>query len=45
MEETKIYKRFIEVLGSKTDFSMKLNELLPEWKVTENQERIMHSFQ
>jgi len=40
-----IYKRFIEVVGSKTDFSEKLNELLLEWKVTENQERILNSLQ
>lgn len=36
-----IYKRFIESIKSKTDFSGKLNEILNEWKITDNQEKIM----
>lgn len=36
-----IYKRFIESIKSKTDFSVKLNEILNEWKITDSQEKIM----
>jgi hypothetical protein len=36
-----IYKRFIESVGSKTDFSFQLNEILKEWKITDSQEQIM----
>ena len=37
-----IYKRFIENISNKNDFSGKLNEILLEWKVTDNQEKIMN---
>jgi hypothetical protein len=36
-----IYKRFIESIKNKTDLSYKLNEILKEWKVTDNQDKIM----
>lgn len=36
-----IYKRFIESIKSKNDFSAQLNEILKDWKITDNQEKIM----
>lgn len=36
-----IYKRFIESIKNKSDFSYKLNEILKEWKVTDNQDKIV----
>jgi hypothetical protein len=36
-----IYKRFIESVNNKSDFSEKLNEILKEWKVTDKQDEIM----
>jgi len=38
-----IYKRFIESIENKNDFSGRLNEILHEWKITENQNNIMRS--
>ncbi len=38
-----IYKRFIESIENKNDFSGRLNEILQEWKITENQNNIMRS--
>ena len=35
-----IYKRFIESVKPNIDFSNKLNELLVDWKITDNQEKI-----
>jgi hypothetical protein len=37
-----IYKRFIESLKNKNDFSDKLDEILKEWKITDNQDKIMN---
>ena len=37
-----IYKRFIENIGNKIDFSDRLNEILKDWKVNDHQERIMN---
>lgn len=37
-----IYKRFIESIGNKIDFSDRLDEILKDWKVGDNQERIMN---
>lgn len=36
-----IYKRFIESIKNNKDFSAKLNEILEEWKINDNQEAIM----
>ena len=36
-----IYKRFIESINHKNDFSDKLNEILKEWKITDNQDKIL----
>ena len=36
-----IYKRFIESISNKSDFSEKLNEILKEWKVTDKQDAIL----
>ena len=36
-----IYRRFIESVANKVDFSDRLNEILLDWKVLENQEKIM----
>jgi DNA-directed RNA polymerase subunit RPC12/RpoP len=36
-----IYKRFIESIENKVDFSDRLNEILLDWKVRDNQEKIM----
>lgn len=36
-----IYKRFIESISNKSDFSEKLNEILKEWKVTDKQDEIL----
>jgi len=36
-----IYKRFIKSIGNKVDFSDRLNEILLDWKVRDNQEKIM----
>ena len=36
-----IYKRFINSISNKSDFSEKLNELLKEWKVTDKQDAIL----
>jgi DNA-directed RNA polymerase subunit RPC12/RpoP len=36
-----IYKRFIVSINNKYDFSAKLNGLLKDWKITDNQEKIM----
>jgi hypothetical protein len=36
-----IYKRFIESIKNKNDVSNKLNEILHDWKITDNQDRIM----
>lgn len=36
-----IYKRFIGSINNKNDFSSKLNELLKDWKITDNQDEIM----
>jgi hypothetical protein len=36
-----IYRRFIENVANKVDFSDRLNEILLDWKVRENQEKIM----
>jgi DNA-directed RNA polymerase subunit RPC12/RpoP len=36
-----IYKRFIESIGNKVDFSERLNKILLDWKVRDNQEKIM----
>ncbi len=38
-----IYKRFIESVDNKSDFSEKLNEILKEWKVTDTEGAIMNS--
>ena len=38
-----IYKRFIMSVGSKQDISNKLNELLEEWKITDNQDKILNA--
>ena len=38
-----IYKRFIESVDNKSDFSEKLNEILKEWKVTDTEGTIMNS--
>jgi len=35
-----IYKRFIESVDSKIDFTSRLDEVLKEWKVIDNQEKI-----
>ena len=37
-----IYKRFIASIPNKNDFSVKLNEILMEWKITDNQDKIMN---
>jgi DNA-directed RNA polymerase subunit RPC12/RpoP len=37
-----IYKRFIESIKNKNDFSNKLNEILKDWKITDNQDEIMN---
>jgi hypothetical protein len=37
-----IYKRFIESIKNKSEISDKLNEILEEWKVTDNQDKIMN---
>ena len=37
-----IYKRFIESIGNKIDFSARLNEILSDWKVSDNQEKILN---
>jgi len=36
-----IYKRFIESIKNKKDFSDKLSTILKEWKVSDNQDKIM----
>jgi hypothetical protein len=36
-----IYKRFIHSIENKNGFSHKLDEILLEWKITENQDKIM----
>jgi len=36
-----IYKRFIQSIENKNDFSHKLDEILLDWKITENQNKIM----
>jgi len=36
-----IYKRFIESINYKGDFSLKLNAVLNEWKVVDNQDKIL----
>lgn len=36
-----IFKRFIESINYKIDFSDCLNEILKEWKITDNQDKIM----
>ena len=36
-----IYKRFIRSIRESVDFSDKLSELLKEWKVTDNQDKIL----
>lgn len=40
-----IFNRFIKSIENKTDFSDKLNELLQEWKINENQNKILNSLQ
>jgi hypothetical protein len=37
-----IYKRFIQRVKKENGFSNKLNEILTEWKVTDNQDKIMN---
>lgn len=37
-----IYKRFIQCVNIGNGFSDKLNEILKEWKVTDNQDQIMN---
>jgi hypothetical protein len=37
-----IYKRFIESIKNKNDFSEKLNEILKDWKVTDTDGQIMN---
>jgi hypothetical protein len=37
-----IYKRFIESIKNKNDFSEKLNEILKDWKVTDTEGQIMN---
>jgi hypothetical protein len=36
-----IYKRFIEIIENKSNFSIKLNEILLDWEITDNQDKIM----
>jgi hypothetical protein len=36
-----IYKRFIESIGRKSDFSNTLNEILKDWKITDGQDQIL----
>jgi len=36
-----IYKRFIDSINNKGDFSAKLNEVLKEWKVADNRDKIL----
>jgi len=37
-----IYKSFIESIKNKGDFSAKLNDVLKEWKIADNQEKILN---
>jgi hypothetical protein len=37
-----IYKRFIESIKNKKDFSNRLTVILKEWKVADNQDKIMN---
>lgn len=39
-----IYKRFIENIKNKDDFSDKLNEILKDWKVSDTEGKIMSKF-
>jgi hypothetical protein len=36
-----IYKRFIESIDNRTDFSDHLNKILIEWRITDNQDKIL----
>ncbi len=36
-----IYKRFIKSIENRNDFSNKLDEILRDWKITENQDKII----